>query len=51
MIRNGCGHWGCKTLKLALSQERIDEINILHADTISGKLKVILMLYEWHGQI
>ena len=27
MVKNGCGHYGLRTLKLALSQEGINRIN------------------------
>ena len=43
MVKNGCGQPGHGTLKLTASHEWAD---FLHAARNSGKLKVILMIFE-----
>ena len=44
-VRNGHGLWGLGTLKSAVSQGPIDEMNwFLYADTNLRKLKVALII-------
>ena len=42
MAKNGCDQSGCGTLKLTVSQET----DFLHVGANSGKLKVILLIFE-----
>ena len=46
-VKNGCGHSGHTTLKLAVSEEQIDGINSYFFVTNSGKLKFILITFGW----
>ena len=48
VFKNGCGHSGLRTLKLAVSKEGINEINwFLVFGKNSGKPKVTLIIFGW----
>ena len=47
VVRNGCGCSGLRTLKLAVSQKGIIEINWFLVDKNSGKPKVTLIVFGW----
>ena len=47
VVRNGCGHYGLRTVKLAVSQEGINGINWFLVHKNSGKPKVSLIIFGW----
>ena len=47
-VKNGCGHTGLRTLKLAVSQKGINGINWFKSvDKHSGNPKVALIIFGW----
>ena len=48
MVKNGCGQSGHKTLKLAVSQEGVNEKNLFFACWYNSvKLKVTIIIFGW----